>query len=61
MLVLITHNLYGALGYIGGFLLAYIVMLYSIYFSIKAKKKEIIYKKYIKMTYRTKMYVLILL
>ena len=34
------HNLYGALGYIGGFILAYVVMWCSIYFSIKAKIKK---------------------
>ena len=39
-LVVITHNLYGALGYIGGFILAYVVMWCSIYFSIKAKIKK---------------------
>lgn len=31
------HYLYGALGYIGGFILVYVVMWCSIYFSIKAK------------------------
>ncbi len=34
------HNLHGALGYIGGFILAYVVMWCSIYFSIKAKIKK---------------------
>ena len=34
------HYLYGALGYVGGFFAAYIVMWCSIYFSIKAKIKK---------------------
>ena len=31
------HNIYGVLGYIGGFVLVYVIMWCSIYFSIKAK------------------------
>lgn len=31
------HHLYGVLGYVGGFVLIYIIMWCSIYFSIKAK------------------------
>ena len=34
------HNIYGALGYVGGFVGSYIVMWCSIYFSIKAKIKK---------------------
>lgn len=34
------HNIYGALGYVGGFVGSYIVIWCSIYFSIKAKIKK---------------------
>lgn len=34
------HYLYGALGYVGGFILVYVVMWCSIYFSIRAKIKK---------------------
>lgn len=33
----LPHYLYGALGYIGGFVLVYLIMWFSIYFSIKSK------------------------
>lgn len=36
----LPHYLYGALGYIGGFVLVYVVMWCSIFFSIKAKIKK---------------------
>lgn len=36
----LPHHLYGALGYIGGFILVYVIMWISIYFSIKAKIKK---------------------
>ena len=32
-----SHYLYGALGYIGGFVAVYLIMWFSIYFSIKSK------------------------
>lgn len=35
------HYLYGALGYVGGFIAVYLIMWISIYFSIKAKIKKI--------------------
>lgn len=34
------HYLYGALGYVGGFIAVYLIMWVSIYFSIKAKIKK---------------------
>lgn len=34
------HYLYGALGYVGGFVVVYLLMWCSIYFSIKAKIKK---------------------
>lgn len=34
------HHIYGALGYIGGFVVGYFVMWCSIYFTIKAKIKK---------------------
>ena len=34
------HYLYGALGYVGGFIAVYVIMWCSIYFSIKAKIKK---------------------
>lgn len=34
------HHLYGALCYVGGFLLVYLIMWLSIYFSIKSKIKK---------------------
>lgn len=37
----LPHYLYGALGYIGGFLSVYVIMWCSIYFSIKAKIKKL--------------------
>ncbi|MDE6656459.1 MAG: DUF3021 domain-containing protein [Anaeroplasmataceae bacterium] len=33
----LPHHLYGALGYVGGFALVYVIMWLSIYFSIKLK------------------------
>ena len=36
----LPHNLYGALGYIGGFVLIYVITWCSIYFSIRAKIKK---------------------
>lgn len=36
----LPHHLYGALGYIGGFILVYLIMWLSIYFSIKWKVKK---------------------
>lgn len=34
------HHIYGALGYVGGFIAGYAIMWCSIYFSIKAKIKK---------------------
>lgn len=34
------HHLFGALGYIGGFIVVYLIMWCSLYFSIKAKIKK---------------------
>ena len=34
------HNIYGALGYVGGFIGGYVIMWCSIYFSIRAKIKK---------------------
>lgn len=36
----LPHNLYGALGYAGGFIAVYLIMWFSIYFSIKSKVKK---------------------
>lgn len=36
----LPHHLYGALGYLGGFVSAYIIMWCSIFFSIRAKIKK---------------------
>lgn len=36
----LPHYIYGALGYVGGFVLVYLIMWCSIYFSIKSKIKK---------------------
>lgn len=36
----LPHYLYGALGYVGGFIAVYVIMWISIYFSTKAKVKK---------------------
>ena len=36
----LPHHLYGALGYIGGFIAVYVIMWCSIYFSIRSKIKK---------------------
>ncbi|MDE5666978.1 MAG: DUF3021 domain-containing protein, partial [Clostridia bacterium] len=36
----LPHHIYGALGYVGGFILVYLIMWLSIYFSIKVKIKK---------------------
>ena len=36
----LPHHIYGALCYVGGFILVYLIMWLSIYFSIKVKIKK---------------------